>query len=407
MLTAIYKRADAGVILDSSYRIRKIVYWPGGHNAANMHEFTLYNDGTKAIMLTVSDQHLRGPNIRKLGHKGDCLVKTDGLIELDITTTPPTTLFNWSFVNHVSVDETTYPTQLNVDKECRDGWDAHHCNSIDRFENGDYLVSCRHTDALYKISRESGTILWRLGGTRSDFKFSKDAKFSRQHHARIVEQNETHTLISLFDNARAEGINTATHDYTRGLILSLHDGSAEVVAEYRHPDHKWSTSRGSLEILPNSNVFIGWTFHSRISEHAPDGKLLMKAKLPPKKNTYRTYKSAWVGQPIDPPDVWTRSESRDIRRRTRLARRAHPVRLRPLFQRRRGPARHAALRSTQTQRNGRWSLGRNKIILAETNHTSIRWWFFDLLYSCNILVDMSLFKRQDPEEAGYARICEA
>ena len=30
----------------------------------------------------------------------------------------------------------------------------------------------------------------------------------------------------------------------------------------------------------------------------------MKAKLPPKKNTYRTYKSAWVGQPIDPPDVW-------------------------------------------------------------------------------------------------------
>ena len=304
MLTAIYKREDAGVILDNSYRIRQMVQWPGGHDAANMHEFTLFDNGTKALMLTASNQHLSGPSVRKLGHKGDCMVNADGLIELDITTSPPTTLFNWSFVDHMSLDETTYPTQLDVDKECRDGWDAHHCNAIDRFENGDYLVSCRHTDALYKISRENGSILWRLGGTKSDFKFAKDAKFSRQHHARIVEQNETHTIISLFDNARAEGMKTATYDYTRGLILSLHDSSAEVVAEYPHPDHEWSTSRGSLEILPNGNVFMGWTFHSRISEHAPDGKLLMKAKLPPKKNTYRAYKSAWVGQPVDPPDVW-------------------------------------------------------------------------------------------------------
>ena len=97
-----------------------------------------------------------------------CLDITCINITVNITTAPPTTLFNWSFVDHVSLDETTYPTQLNVDKECRNGWDAHHCNAIDRFENGDYLVSCRHTDALYKISRESGSILWRLGGTRSD-----------------------------------------------------------------------------------------------------------------------------------------------------------------------------------------------------------------------------------------------
>ncbi|KAK5164331.1 uncharacterized protein LTR77_010027 [Saxophila tyrrhenica] len=80
-----------------------------------------------------------------------------------------------------------------------------------------------------------------------------------------------------------------------------------MVAEYPRPDHQYSTSRGSMEILPNGNVFMGWTFHSRISEHAQDGRVLMKAKLPPQKNTYRSYKAPWTGRPVDPPDVLSRA----------------------------------------------------------------------------------------------------
>ena len=305
MFTAIYKREDAAVIVDSSYRIRKMIRWPGGHDAANMHEFTLFDEGTRALILTREDHHLSKEKSRELGYDGECLIHTNGLLELDITTSPPTTLFNWSLIDHISLDEVTYPSRPNMTKVCQKGWDANHCNAIDRFDDGDYLVSCRYTDALYKISRKSGSIVWRLGGTKSDFKFADNAKFSRQHHARVLEHNETHTLLTLFDNARSEGIKTATHDYSRGLILSLHDNLAEVATEFPRPDHEYSTSRGSLEILPNGNAFIGWTFHSRISEHTADGKLLMKAKLPPKKNTYRSYKSPWIGRPIDPPDVWS------------------------------------------------------------------------------------------------------
>ena len=235
------------------------------------------------------------------------MINTTGLLELDITTSPPKVLFNFSLIDHIGFDETTYATEAILNTECWKGWDAHHCNAIDRFPNGDFLISCRHTDALYKISREHGSIIWRLGGTNSDFQLTGNAKFSRQHHARVLEHNETHTLITLFDNARGEGIDAATHDYSRGLILSLHDNVTKVVAEYARPDHGYATSRGSLEVLPGGNVFMGSTFHSRISEHSPDGTLLMKAKLPPQKNTYRSYKAAWTGRPIDPPDVWSRA----------------------------------------------------------------------------------------------------
>ncbi|KAK5163037.1 uncharacterized protein LTR77_010971 [Saxophila tyrrhenica] len=313
MFTAIYKREDAGVIVDNSYQIRKMVQWPGGSDAANMHEFSVFDEGAKVAVLTREMHHASTEKSKVIGYDGECSINTDGLLELDISGDSPIPLFNWSWIDHMSLDEITYPTKLDVKKECKEGWDANHCNAIDRFDNGDYLVSCRHTDTLYKISRESGSVLWRLGGTNSDFKFVGEAKFSRQHHARILESNATHTVLTLFDNARGEGIQTATHDCTRGLILSLHADKAQMVAEYPRPDHEYSTSRGSLEIMPNGNVFIGWTFHSRISEHSAEGKLLMKAKLPPRKNTYRSYKAPWTGRPVDSPDVVSRVKEQGLK----------------------------------------------------------------------------------------------
>ena len=66
----------------------------------------------------------------------------------------------------------------------------------------------------------------------------------------------------------------ATNDYSSGPILSLkfHEHLAEAVAEYPRPDHEYeySTSWGSLVVLPNGNVFIAWAFHSRIPEHEPN-----------------------------------------------------------------------------------------------------------------------------------------
>lgn len=45
--------------------------------------------------------------------------------------------------------------------------------------------------------------MWRLQGfrpERSDFEMG-DVNFSRQHHARLRENNDTHVVISMLDNA--------------------------------------------------------------------------------------------------------------------------------------------------------------------------------------------------------------
>ena len=181
-----------------------------------------------------------------------------------------------------------------------------HFNSVDKFPDGDYLVSSRHTDALYKISHINGSIIWRLGGVKSDFHLNYQAKFTRQHHARVHEQNETHTIISLFDNAKGSGPHEhKSHDYSRGLVLALRTDEmlAEIVAEFAHPRRAITNSRGSCQILPDGNVFMGWAYHTLISEHAPDGRMLMEARLKKNLHTYRSYKFSWVGRPKDPPNV--------------------------------------------------------------------------------------------------------
>lgn len=77
-----------------------------------------------------------------------------------------------------------------------------HANSVDKDSEGNYLLSLRHTDALYYIDGESGDIIWRLGGVKSDFEFGEDVEFSRQHHVRWRGTDGDKMRISILDNAK-------------------------------------------------------------------------------------------------------------------------------------------------------------------------------------------------------------
>ena len=46
-------------------------------------------------------------------------------------------------------------------------WDYFHINSADVDSDGNILISARHTSAVYKLSKRTGKIIWRLGGRRA------------------------------------------------------------------------------------------------------------------------------------------------------------------------------------------------------------------------------------------------
>jgi hypothetical protein len=182
-----------------------------------------------------------------------------------------------------------------------------HANSIERLPDGDYLLSAHNTYALYKISHKDGTILWRLGGKKSDFEWIGEGLFAGQHDARCHMQNETHMLISIFDNANGPGEPRISYDFSRGILVSLRTDTdpmtAQVVKSYDHPWEDYVPARGNFQVLSNGNAFIGWSRWSLHSEHAADGELIMEAHLKSRMKTYRSYKLSWVGLPRLPPDV--------------------------------------------------------------------------------------------------------
>lgn len=67
--------------------------------------------------------------------------------------------------------------------------DYFHVNSINKGQDGYYLVSIRHTHQVLCINGVSGDILWALGGASQDLEDLSDGaatSFMWQHHARWV-----------------------------------------------------------------------------------------------------------------------------------------------------------------------------------------------------------------------------
>lgn len=182
---------------------------------------------------------------------------------------------------------------------------------MDKFADGNYLISTRHSDTIYKISALDGSILWRLhghGGPRSDFTMN-NLNFSRQHHARIRSENSTTTILTFLDNALGADHQKATSAWTRALRIALRTDvspmTATLLSSYDHPKHRFAFRRGSFQPLPdNANAFICWSEHALQSEHAADGTLLQTAELQyPPLGTYRAFKFPWTARPTTSPDV--------------------------------------------------------------------------------------------------------
>ena len=107
----------------------------------------------------------------------------DGVVqEVDIATGE--VLFEWHSSDEIDVSESYSKPPPAVQGAKAAPMDYFHINSVDEEPNGNLLISARNTHAIYEIDRQSGKVLWRLGGKKSDFTIGPGAEFTWQHDAR-------------------------------------------------------------------------------------------------------------------------------------------------------------------------------------------------------------------------------
>src|SRR5215217_1769024 len=271
------------VILDSSYRELARVRAGNGFRG-DLHEFLISPQDTAlltAYMPARADlSSIGGP---KYGRVWDGIAQ-----EVDIVT--GRVLFEWHSLEHVGIEESYFRRPESP----YDLYDYFHINSIDVDHDDNLIISSRNTCTVYKVGRNSGEVLWRLGGKKSDFEMGPGTQSAWQHDARRHEDG----TVTIFDNGDLK-----IDDQSYGTVLELDDDemSATLLRKYPHPEGKICDTQGSVQVLPNGNVFIGWGSNPLLSEYSRDGDLLFNASFPPEVESYRAFRFPWSGQPDEDP----------------------------------------------------------------------------------------------------------
>ncbi|TKA80323.1 hypothetical protein B0A55_02224, partial [Friedmanniomyces simplex] len=297
----VFEFKGQGVLLNNSFDIVATIDVPSTMQYMNMHELKMLDDGKKAIYITprtqIFDFEAQGLDLdADVGFLAD-----QGFHERDLVTGE--VLFEWWASDHIPLNESSAEIS-DLTGPWPAGWSWIHMNSVDKNADGDYMISARYTNAIYKISGQDGSVLWTLGGPNSVFELESGFNFSRQHDARFFSQTADTEVITFMDNGGDGPYSTS--DHSSSLVVSLDKAAmvANVTRRWIRPDGQVTMARGNFQTLPNGNAFTGWSENCKITEHSWDGKLLMEAQFSDYRFvTYRTWKANFTGVPSEPPDL--------------------------------------------------------------------------------------------------------
>lgn len=271
------------IIVDHAYReVARVRAANGRH--MDLHEFQLTPEGTALFTCYPDTVHT---DLSAVGGPSQGMMLESIFQEVDVRT--GRLLMEWKGLDHIPVSDSYKPYKAP--------YEYLHINSIQVLPDGNLLASGRHTWALYKLDRHTGEVIWQLGGKNSDFEIASNAKFSWQHDARQPAPGK----ITLFDNGSDGPIQTAK--YSRGLLLNV-DFNRRTVGlgqAFEHPPALLSSAMGSVQILPNGMVAVGWGTEPYLSEFSSSGKLLTDARLLSGEKSYRGLLLPWQGSPEHAP----------------------------------------------------------------------------------------------------------
>ena len=182
-----------------------------------------------------------------------------------------------------------------------------HVNAIEIDHDGNILISSRHQSEVTKIDRDTGQIIWRMGGNNNEFTLVGDTQwFSRQHDIRRLDNGN----VTVYDNGNLnDPMESRAVEYSLDEVNKI----ATVVWEYRHDPPIYGSAMGSTRRLPGGNTLIGWG-NSKVpdvTEVHPDGTIAMELTLLNNAHTYRVFRYPWEGVAAE-PYAWANTNGEEL-----------------------------------------------------------------------------------------------
>jgi Arylsulfotransferase (ASST) len=258
----------------------------GNGDATNFHEFLITPQNTALVLAdTVTTANLTsigGPPAQQV---------IDGIVqEIDIPT--GRVLFAWNSAGHVPYADSYTPRPSAAGTP----WDWFHINAVHLDTDGNLLVSSRNTWTVFKVNRQSGQIMWQLGGKHSSFTLHTAPGQVLDHDGKIFAWQHDPEAIggggyTVFDDESIGNLLKSSRVVTVQLDLTTH--VATLVTSDNQPEGKVAQLMGNAQTTADSDLFVGWGSLPYLSEFSRTGTLLFNAQLPTGVSTYRAYLLPW------------------------------------------------------------------------------------------------------------------
>ena len=254
-----------------------------GYSKRDHHEFQMDQNGH--VLLIIEDREIIDMSQIVPGGQKNATVVGNHILEID---NENNVIFEWRCWDHYDILDT------RLDNLTRSLLEYVHLNAIDIDYDGHILLPARTLDEITKINRDTGEIMWRLGGRKNQFEFVNDPdQFNFQHDIRAVPGKPNHYTI--FDNGNYhEPPRSRAVEYQ----LDVENKTAEKVWEYRQTPDYYSYWMGSVQRLPNGNTGICWAHKDlpNFVEVDAQGNLLYEMEFEPSATTYRAHRHVWNGR---------------------------------------------------------------------------------------------------------------
>ena len=228
------------------------VHVPDAH-----HDITIIGDGSYATLgYSLRNFDRDGEELRVVG---DTILEVDSEGEIRVV---------WDLFDHLEPDLDALNTSSDW---AADSWDWAHCNYLQYVPAEDaFYVTSRALNAVFKVDRATGDLLWTLSDTRGDFVTPPgDALVHTPHSVEPVDGG-----LLLF-NQRSGDMSPCSEAVV--VDLDIEAGTAARGWSYQTSDCLSVDYLGSAWPLPNGNALVVFSQSGQLDEVTPGGDVVSRA----------------------------------------------------------------------------------------------------------------------------------
>jgi Arylsulfotransferase (ASST) len=206
-------------------------------------------------------------------------------------------VWRWRSKDHIPISWTTGDNRSGWWAEnggrdangVRTSFDLVHVNSVEPDGGDGLIVSARHLDAVLRISRKTGRIDWKLGGTHVRGKslrvlgapkgFRGERLFHGQHDARLWKDGS----LTVYDNGTDRRPPVADR-----FVIDAKARTATLVEQVADPEITESSAIGSARKLAGGDWVVNWGDSPIVTEQTPAGSIVRRFSFAGDRWSYRT-----------------------------------------------------------------------------------------------------------------------